>query len=183
MRVRSQTVSRSNCRGSCSILSSRKREIARTYLDVLDGFPHVTLPVERPGCRNVYWMFSLLINEGFGRTKNEVMAALKDRGVDSRSFFYPMSEQPAMRQVPSSSRARHGRRRPAKLTAVARGPDQLRLKGISSSAIAGAALGFGLASSWAWRNAKDIDFLPSFELVLIQAESQNFFPRIVASLL
>jgi len=76
---------------------ARKREIAATYLDALAGFPHVTLPVERAGCRNVYWMFSLLINDSFGRTKNEVMSALKERGVDSRSFFYPMSEQPAMR--------------------------------------------------------------------------------------
>jgi perosamine synthetase len=76
---------------------ARKREIARTYLDAFAGFPHVTLPVERPECRNVYWMFGVLINDSFGRTKNEVMELLRERGVDSRSFFYPMSEQPAMR--------------------------------------------------------------------------------------
>ena len=76
---------------------ARKREIARTYLEALAGFEHVTLPVERPACRNVYWMFGVLINDSFGRTKNEVMELLREHGVDSRSFFYPMSEQPAMR--------------------------------------------------------------------------------------
>jgi perosamine synthetase len=76
---------------------ARKREIAKTYLEHFQDFEHVTLPVERPECRSVYWMFGVLVNESFGRTKDEVMTALKDRGVDSRSFFYPMSQQPALR--------------------------------------------------------------------------------------
>jgi perosamine synthetase len=76
---------------------ARKREIARAYLEHLHGFEHITLPVERPWARNVYWMFSILVNDSFGMTKDEVMAALKARGVDSRSFFYPMSQQPALR--------------------------------------------------------------------------------------
>jgi len=76
---------------------ARKREIAHAYLEHLHGFEHITLPVERPWARNVYWMFSILVNDSFGMTKDEVMAALKARGVDSRSFFYPMSQQPALR--------------------------------------------------------------------------------------
>ena len=77
--------------------TARKREIAATYLEHFRDCEHVTLPVERPGCQNVYWMFGILINDSFGRTKDEVMAALKERGVDSRSFFYPMSQQRALR--------------------------------------------------------------------------------------
>lgn len=76
---------------------ARKREIAHTYLERLRGAPHLTLPVERPWARNVYWMFGVLVGDGFGMTKDEVMPALKARGVDSRSFFYPMSQQPALR--------------------------------------------------------------------------------------
>ena len=76
---------------------ARKREVAQTYLEHFADFEHVTLPVERPACKNVYWMFGILINDSFGRTKDEVMAALKERGVDSRSFFYPMSQQRALR--------------------------------------------------------------------------------------
>ena len=76
---------------------ARKREVAQTYLQHFADFKHVTLPVERPSCRNVYWMFAVLINDSFGMTKDEVMAALREKGVDSRSFFYPMSQQPALR--------------------------------------------------------------------------------------
>jgi perosamine synthetase len=76
---------------------ARKREIAHAYLDRLRGFPHLTLPVERPWARNVYWMFGVLIEDSFGMSKEEAMRELKARGVDSRSFFYPMSQQPALR--------------------------------------------------------------------------------------
>jgi perosamine synthetase len=75
---------------------ARKREIAAMYLAELRDFEHVTLPVERPDCRSVYWMFGVLINDSFGRTKDEVMAALRERGVDTRSFFYPMTQQKAL---------------------------------------------------------------------------------------
>lgn len=76
---------------------ARKREIAHAYLEHFGGFPHVRLPVERPGCKNVYWMFGVVLEDSFGRTKTETMAALKERGVDTRSFFYPMSQQPALK--------------------------------------------------------------------------------------
>lgn len=75
----------------------RKRHIARRYLEHLAGFEHVTLPVERPWAKNVYWMFAILVNDSFGMSKEEVMAALKAKGVDSRSFFYPMSQQPSLK--------------------------------------------------------------------------------------
>jgi perosamine synthetase len=57
----------------------------------------VKLPVERPWAKNVYWMFGVLIEDSFGLSKDEVMAALKAKGVDSRSYFYPMSQQPALK--------------------------------------------------------------------------------------
>lgn len=74
----------------------RKREIAARYMELLKECPNLTLPVERPNAKNVYWMFCVLVGEGFGRTKDEVMVELKKKGVDSRSFFYPMSQQPVL---------------------------------------------------------------------------------------
>jgi perosamine synthetase len=75
----------------------RKRHIAHRYLEHLADFEHVKLPVERPWAKNVYWMFGVLIKDSFGLSKDEVMAALKAKGVDSRSYFYPMSQQPALK--------------------------------------------------------------------------------------
>jgi perosamine synthetase len=75
----------------------RKRAIARRYTELLGDFEHVTLPVEREWARNVYWMYGILVKDSFGMSKEQVMQALRERGVDSRSYFYPVSAQPAFR--------------------------------------------------------------------------------------
>lgn len=73
----------------------RKREIARTYLDLLDGVSEVTLPVEEPWAKNVYWMFGILLRDAFGRSRDDVMTRLKMTGVETRAFFHPLHAQPA----------------------------------------------------------------------------------------
>ena len=73
---------------------NRKREIAARYIKGLKDFPHVTLPVEKGDVKNVYWMFAILINGSFGMSKDEVMLALQDEGIGTRSFFYGMHLQP-----------------------------------------------------------------------------------------
>lgn len=50
----------------------------------------VTLPVEKPGCTNVYWMYSILIDAPYRLTHDELIPALRSRGIDSRPFFYPL---------------------------------------------------------------------------------------------
>ncbi|MEW6188211.1 MAG: DegT/DnrJ/EryC1/StrS family aminotransferase [Thermodesulfobacteriota bacterium] len=83
----------------------KKRWMARNYAKVLQGLPGLRLPVEKPWARNVYWMYGLLIEEAFGLSKDRIMAALKKRGVDTRSFFVSMHQQPVFknRKVKSKS--------------------------------------------------------------------------------
>ncbi|MBI5250717.1 MAG: DegT/DnrJ/EryC1/StrS family aminotransferase [Desulfomonile tiedjei] len=71
-----------------------KRWIGQTYNELLAKTPDLTLPYEEPWAKNVYWMYGVLVNEGFGLTKDELMIKLKQKGVDTRSFFCPMSQQP-----------------------------------------------------------------------------------------
>lgn len=73
----------------------RKREIARLYTERLRGQPDLTLPDEAPWARSVYWMYGVLLGDAFGRSRDEVMRVLKERGVETRAFFYPMHRQPA----------------------------------------------------------------------------------------
>lgn len=72
----------------------RKREIARLYTELLKDEPGLTLPYEAPWAKNVYWMYGILIGDGFGVSRDELMRKLKDKGVDTRAFFYPMHLQP-----------------------------------------------------------------------------------------
>lgn len=73
---------------------ARKRRIAQLYLEGLADIPGVTLPVEREGFTNVYWMVSVLIDAPFPLSRDQVIPALRSRGIDSRPFFHPLDTLP-----------------------------------------------------------------------------------------
>jgi len=75
----------------------RKVWIGKTYNELLAGQPDLTLPVEEPWARNVYWMYGVVVGDGFGVKKDDLMPMLTAKGVDTRSFFCPMSLQPVFR--------------------------------------------------------------------------------------
>ncbi len=66
-----------------------KRRNAILYNDLLKDVKGVVLPVEKEWAKNVYWMYSILVEE---RTK--LMERLKADGIDSRPFFYPLHVLP-----------------------------------------------------------------------------------------
>jgi perosamine synthetase len=73
---------------------ARKREIAAIYDELLSKESGLQRPVELPGCKSVYWMYGVVLRDSFGRTRDEVRDALAAEGVETRSFFVPMHEQP-----------------------------------------------------------------------------------------
>jgi perosamine synthetase len=76
-------------------VAARRRNACR-YNQVLKGIPGVTLPAEKPWAKNVYWMYGILVDEAeFGMSRDALMAALAEKGVETRPFFYPMHRQPA----------------------------------------------------------------------------------------
>jgi perosamine synthetase len=75
----------------------RKRRIAEIYAANLCDLPGVTLPVERPGCTNVYWMYSILVEPPYALTRDDLIVALRGRGIDSRPFFHPLDTLPPYR--------------------------------------------------------------------------------------
>jgi perosamine synthetase len=77
----------------------RRRNHAMRYNQLLAGVPGIQRPVEMPWARNVYWMYSLLIHDEFGMGREELMKLLEERGVESRTFFFPMHEQPVFRRM------------------------------------------------------------------------------------
>jgi perosamine synthetase len=71
-----------------------RRRHAASYHRLLADVAGLQLPVERPGSRNVYWMYGVLVEDGFGCSRDELMRELAERGVETRTFFIPMHEQP-----------------------------------------------------------------------------------------
>lgn len=73
-----------------------RRRNAYLYNSRLKDVPGITLPPEKEWAKNVYWMYSILIEENeFGMSRDELMEKLKERGIETRTFFIPMHEQPA----------------------------------------------------------------------------------------
>jgi perosamine synthetase len=79
---------------------AEKRRVADAYTRALGSVPGITTPVEEPWATNVYWMYGILVEDEFGPTRDELMAALRERGVESRTFFCPMNLQPFLREQP-----------------------------------------------------------------------------------
>lgn len=76
-------------------LVNKRINNAKLYNSLLKDIKGITIPPEKEWAKNVYWMYGLLIDEAeFGMNKDELMKALKDKGVDTRSFFMPMHKQP-----------------------------------------------------------------------------------------
>jgi perosamine synthetase len=73
---------------------ARKREIAEMYKKLLENEAEITLPVEASWAKNVYWMYGILIGDRFSLSRDELMPKLREKGVDTRAFFYPMHRQP-----------------------------------------------------------------------------------------
>lgn len=75
---------------------ARRQANARRYNQVLRGQRGVTIPVERPWATNSFWMYSILIEDDFGLSRDQVIAELLARGIETRSFFVPMHRQPGL---------------------------------------------------------------------------------------
>ena len=60
------------------------------YLGDLDN--KIKLPPETRDVRNVYWMYSILLNSK--KERNNLMKWLASKGVETRTFFYPIHRQP-----------------------------------------------------------------------------------------
>ncbi len=74
----------------------RKREIAVAYSERLHGTPGLRLPLAHEWARHVYWAYAVIVDEGAAVTRDELMAGLRARGVETRTFFCPMSKQPVL---------------------------------------------------------------------------------------
>lgn len=77
----------------------RKRRIAGIYGEILCGVPGIVLPAERPGCMNVYWMYSILVEPPYGCSRDELIVRLRSKGIDSRPFFHPLDTLPPYRSA------------------------------------------------------------------------------------
>jgi perosamine synthetase len=56
------------------------------------------LPVEESWARNVYWMYGVVLSEETGMDATVFGQRLKQQGIETRSFFLGLHEQPVFHQ-------------------------------------------------------------------------------------
>lgn len=67
---------------------------AHYYNSLLKNIKGITLPPQTEGIKNVYWMYSILIEDDFGITKDDLRRYLAKKGIETRTFFIPIHLQP-----------------------------------------------------------------------------------------
>lgn len=75
----------------------KKKWMAKEYKKALRGIPYLVLPSEQPWATNVYWMYALTLTKKAPITKNALRMRLKDLGIDTRDFFFPLHTQPILK--------------------------------------------------------------------------------------
>ena len=73
---------------------NKKRRIFEWYKEELSDLEGIKLNPEKEWAKNVFWMVCL-VNENFDEEKrDEFMKKLREKGIDTRPFFYPCSMMP-----------------------------------------------------------------------------------------
>jgi perosamine synthetase len=67
---------------------------ARHYNQRLAGVPGITRPPDADWAENVYWMYTVLVEDDYGLVRDVLMARLRDRGIETRPVFYPLHRLP-----------------------------------------------------------------------------------------
>ena len=76
-----------------------KRRLAATYNHLMADIGWLQLPPEQEWARNVYWMYAVVLREGAPVPRQKVIERLRADGIDTRTFFCPMSQQPCVTAV------------------------------------------------------------------------------------
>jgi len=78
-----------------------KRRVAHRYNKKLKDIKGVQLPAELEWAKNVYWMYGIVIDpQQFGIDRNALVGALAESGIQTRTFFCPMNQQPVLDRIP-----------------------------------------------------------------------------------
>ena len=73
----------------------QKRRNAALYKKSLQDIPGITPPPEASWAKNIYWLYSILVDEEkFGMSSQKLGEQLKKTGIETRPIFPPVHKQP-----------------------------------------------------------------------------------------
>lgn len=75
-------------------LVNRRKSSAKLYDSLLRSRKGIRFFKTEEGAESVCWMYSILIEDNFGMTRDQLMDKLEKEGIETRSFFISMHRQP-----------------------------------------------------------------------------------------
>lgn len=75
-------------------LINKKRQNAGIYNHELSHVKGIGLPPEAIGTKNVFWLYSILVDKPYRLTRDELMDKLAKKGVETRPFFHTLHTMP-----------------------------------------------------------------------------------------
>lgn len=76
-----------------------KRKNGAMYNKLLRDIDYLQIPVEKEWAKNVYWMYGVIIDNTIGFDAEVFAKRLREKKIDTRSFFLGMHEQPAFHKM------------------------------------------------------------------------------------
>ncbi|KEH90399.1 perosamine synthetase [Clostridium novyi A str. BKT29909] len=67
-----------------------KKKNASYYNELLKNVKGITLPIQKDWAENCYWLYSILVEDDFPLTRDELIKKLQEEGIESRPFFMPV---------------------------------------------------------------------------------------------
>jgi perosamine synthetase len=82
-----------------SDLVRRRREVFARYRKALDGVAGIGFQPVAPWAEPAPWLFCITVDElAYGRSRDQLMQLLAERGIDTRPFFVPIHRLPPYRE-------------------------------------------------------------------------------------
>jgi len=80
--------------------AQRKRAMGKRYTELLSEIECLQLPVAKIDyAENIYWVYGVVLKDGVDCDAEEIMTRLRDKGIGTRPFFWPMHEQPVLKKM------------------------------------------------------------------------------------
>lgn len=76
-----------------------RRKNAKLYNALLSDVKGIRLPPEKEWAKNVFWMYSILVEPEFGTSRDELIETLANKQIETRPFFVPMDQQPVFQDM------------------------------------------------------------------------------------
>lgn len=80
-------------------IASRREEIFIAYRKLLDGIPGIGFQPRAAWAEPARWLFCITVDaSSYGRSRDDLMAILKDHGIETRPFFLSLHKLPPFRE-------------------------------------------------------------------------------------